>query len=267
MIFKPKKSLGQNFLKSKAALNDIVEAANISDKDIVIEIGPGKGVLTKLLLEKSGKVIAIEKDDRLIEVLSETFKDAIGSKKLELIHGDILEFEPSKYGLKSGEYKLVANIPYYITGLVIQQFLTSETQPTLMVLLLQKEVAQRIVTRDKRESILSVSVKVYGNPYYIGTVKAKYFSPEPKVDSAIILVDDISKEFFTRFSERDFFDVVKAGFAHKRKVVISNLKKIFPEKDFEKIFDDLLLNRKIRAENLTIEQWKEITIQMMEQHQ
>jgi 16S rRNA (adenine1518-N6/adenine1519-N6)-dimethyltransferase len=258
MFFKAKKSLGQNFLKSKEALRDIVEAANISPDDTILEIGPGKGILTAALLEQAGKVIAIEKDDRLIEVLQETFKEQILAKKFELIHEDILTVDIKKYGLKQGNYKLVANIPYYITGLLIQEFLTSETQPERMVLLVQKEVAQRIVARDNRESLLSISVKAYGNPDYIATVKAKYFSPEPKVDSAIILVDSISKEFFNDIPEEKFFKVAKAGFAHKRKVVISNLKNVFPEKDFNMIFETLSLNKKARAENLTLHDWKKI---------
>jgi 16S rRNA (adenine1518-N6/adenine1519-N6)-dimethyltransferase len=253
-----KKSLGQNFLKSKEALRDIVAAGNISATDVILEIGPGKGVLTEQLLQKAGKVIAVEKDTELVALLTEKFKKEINTGTLELITADILTFDPTAFGLKPSVYKIIANIPYYITGAIIEKFLTAEVQPERMVLLLQKEVAKRIVAHDEKESILSISVKAFGTPKYIGTVKAKYFSPAPKVDSAILLIENISHTFFNDLDEQHFFSVVKAGFAHKRKMLMGNLKKQFPDKDSEKIFSDKKISPTIRAEDISLTDWKEI---------
>ncbi len=262
MAFFAKKSLGQNFLKSQAALNSIVTAGKIVNTDIVLEVGPGKGALTEKILPYAQKIIAIEKDDRLIELLNEKFSHDISSKKLEIIHQDILEFDPEEMKKYGSEYKLIANIPYYITGALLRKFLTTYHQPTCMVLLLQKEVAKRIVARDEKESLLSISVKAYGTPKYIETVKAKYFSPEPKVDSAILLIENISTKFFTEnnINEELFFKILHAGFVHKRKVLVSNLKGMLPEdnqgKDLREIFSELGIPEKARAEDITLKQWK-----------
>ena len=249
-----KKSLGQNFLNSDGALSAIILAGKVSKGDTVLEIGPGKGALTRKLLETGAKVYAIEKDDRLIPVLEELFAKEIKTGKLTLIHGDVLEFSPSSYKLKALSYKLIANIPYYITGELIRNFLSELPQPELMVILVQKEVAERIVSKDGKESILSISVKVYGEPKYIQTVKAGSFFPPPKVDSAILLIDNISKKNFTAVNEQKFFEIVRAGFAHKRKTVSSNLKAFISK---EKLAS-LGINEKERAEKLSLEQWIEI---------
>ncbi|MEI6345654.1 MAG: 16S rRNA (adenine(1518)-N(6)/adenine(1519)-N(6))-dimethyltransferase RsmA [bacterium] len=256
-----KKSLGQNFLKSKEAVRDIVSAADIQPGDNILEIGPGKGVLTEALLAKlssGGRLIAIEKDDRMIPLLREAFAGSLASGKLILIHGDILEMTLEKLaecGLREGQYKIIANIPYYITGQLLRMFLESAYQPSKMVLMLQKEVAQRIVARDGKESILSISVKAYGTPKYIAKVPAKYFSPEPKVDSAILLIDKISKQFFLDrlLTETAFFEVVKKGFSHKRKILASNLE--IPAEKRAETLATLGLGEKVRAEEVTLEHW------------
>ncbi len=191
-----KKSLGQNFLKSEKALGDIVRAGGLSLGDVVLEIGPGKGALTEKILETGAKVIAVEKDQELIPVLEEKFAEYVTKGSLVLVHEDVLEFNPLSYKLKAGSFKLIGNIPYYITGAIIRKFLESDPQPTSMTLLVQKEVAERIVARDGKESILSISVKAYGTPHYIDKVPKRYFTPEPKVDSAIIHIDNISKDRF-----------------------------------------------------------------------
>ena len=256
-MFKAKKSLGQNFLKSKSALSSILKAGSIRSTDTIIEVGPGKGVLTEGLVEQAGKVIAIEKDDRLIEFLKEKFPAEISSGKFEIIHQDILNIKMSDIGSRTKSYKLIANIPYYITGQLIRKFLESEHQPELMVLMLQKEVAKRIVARDGKESILSLSVKAYGNPKYIETVPARYFSPAPKVDSAILLIENISKKTFTEntISEEHFFKVVKTGLAHKRKVLIKNLVEVFSKKNVHAAFEKSTIDLKVRGEDLTLYQW------------
>lgn len=220
---KAKKSLGQNFLKSEKALGDMVRAGNISEQDVVLEIGPGKGALTERLVKLAGKVIAIEKDRELVPLLKEQFAEAISADRLEVLERDILEFDETVLREYGRAYKLVANIPYYITGAIIRKFLESDFQPTSMTLLVQKEVAERIVARDGKESILSISVKAYGAPHYIDKVPKRYFSPEPAVDSAIIHIDGISKRNFKDVSEQAFFTIVKAAFGQKRKTLANNL--------------------------------------------
>lgn len=259
-MFKPKKSLGQNFLKSKKVLNKIIEASDLSSTDLILEIGPGKGSLTKELLSVVKKVVAIEKDHRAVKFLEENFAVQIAEGDLHLIHGDVLEFDPKELG---GEYKLVANIPYYITGEILRKFLSSQNQPTQMVLLVQEEVAKRIVARDEKESILSISVKAYGEPKYIGTVSRKDFSPSPKVDSAILSIINISKKSFTGsgISEEKFFDVVRTGFKHKRKKVLKNLALKFDIGEMGKgprFRKDDGTDKSIRAEDLKLEDWLEI---------
>lgn len=246
---KPKKSLGQNFLKSKDVVYKLVETAQI-ENETVLEIGPGKGALTTVLLGKT-KVIAIEKDQRMVELLTEKFKDAIADGRLTLIHDDIIH--PSKpLDLEDHGYKLVANIPYYITGEIIEQFLSSNTQPVSMSLLVQKEVAERMVGK-VGESILSISLKVFGTPRYIQTVSKKAFSPSPSVDSAIIYIDNISKDNFKDVEEGHFFKVLKTGFRHKRKLLMKNLALEF--EGVEDTFDKLSIDKKIRAEKLSVEEW------------
>ncbi|MAG12515.1 ribosomal RNA small subunit methyltransferase A [bacterium] len=250
-----KKSLGQNFLRSRAVTRDLVDASSIQKTNVVVEVGPGKGIVTHELLSRTKKVIAVEKDERMIEHLKEKFATEISSKNLILVHEDILNFNPRDWKLEIGNWKLIGSIPYYITGVFLRRFLSIEPQPKTIALIIQKEVAQRIVAKDGKESILSISVKAYGEPHYIKTISKKLFSPEPKVNSAIINIDNISKKFFTEFSEEDFFKIVKAGFKSKRKKLLSNLKKEFPKADFEKIFFDLKISPNARAENLTLEQW------------
>jgi 16S rRNA (adenine1518-N6/adenine1519-N6)-dimethyltransferase len=254
-----KKSLGQNFLKSKEALRALVEAGKVGPDDVILEVGPGKGVLTAELLKLAKKVIAVEKDDRLIELLQETFTQEIAAGKLEIVHQDILEFDPSVLG---GDYKIIANIPYYITGTFLQKFLEHTFQPNTMVIMVQKEVAQRIVAKNDKESILSMSVKAYGTPKYVMTVKAKYFSPAPNVDSAIIAIYDISKNFFNEFSEQKFFEIMKLGFAHKRKMLIGNLSEEYSREKLLGVFSYIGLSEKVRAEDITLEDWKNLIVKL-----
>ena len=265
---------------------------------IVLEIGPGKGILTRGLLKAGAKVIAVEKDERAVEYMKENFVTEIADGKLKLVQDDTLTINPADLGLEKEKYVIVANIPYYITGEILRKFLTAEVCPSRMVLLVQKEVAKRIVAADKKESILSISVKAYGEPKYIDTVPKRFFRPIPKVDSAIILIDNISKKFFgnnetnsnyalahnvssaatqdersentpivvggvdkdfsDQIDERWFFEVVRTGFAHKRKVVRGNLAKMIPAQALQKLWKEKNWPSDARAENFTLEQWKEI---------
>ena len=257
-----KKSLGQNFLKSKMALNKMIEAGEVNNTDIVLEVGPGKGVLTEKLLLTAKKVIAVEKDDRLISLLQEKFVLEITNNKLEIVHDDILNFQLEKFNLKTGEYKIIANIPYYITGQFLRKFLETENQPSKIVVMVQKEIAQRIMAHDKKENLLSISVKAFGIPKTVMKVDKENFSPAPKVDSAILSISNISKEFFinNKIAEKDFFAILHAGFAHKRKMLISNLRTLFPEIDWEKRFIQSDISLKTRAEDLTLSDWSKIII-------
>lgn len=254
-----KKSLGQNFLNSKTVARDIVRAGELSSADTVLEIGSGKGFLTSEILASGAHVIAIEKDDRMIPLLSEKFADEIAKKQFVLIHGDIIE-ELEKGALVLPEsYKLVANIPYYITGQIIRMFLGAESKPERMILMVQKEVATRIVARDKKESILSIAVKVYGNPRIIKKVPARYFTPAPKVDSAVLSIENISGGSFTDIiTEKLFFEIVRAGFAHKRKVLAGNLKDLFGESTIT-ILKEASVHINARAEDLSLKNWLDIT--------
>jgi len=273
----PKKSLGQNFLTSEAAIFKMVTAAQIkpatnadSIPETIIEIGPGRGILTKSLLAAGARVIAIEKDHRLIEELQQKFANEIATSRFTLIEKDALEIEPEEIGLKKTRaYKIVANIPYYITGQILRKFLSATIQPSTMVILLQKEVVDRIIAHDKKESILSISIKAYGTPKKVGVVNRGSFFPAPNVDSAIISIENISKNFFTtetiknsHLSEEKFFEVLKAGFAHKRKVLISNLTEISPREKIQKVFTELGFAENIRAEDLTPEDWKNIAVRI-----
>ena len=300
---KAKKSLGQNFLKGEFILKKIVETGEINEDDIILEIGPGKGALTKKLLESTGKVVAIEKDNQLFEFLQEKFAEQIANKKLILINDDILSFNPSYFlplnpspntewgphdkkirrvsaedsegacdffdarvppgtpgrvkceKITSPEatqnYKIIANIPYNITGAIFKKFLTAENQPSLMVLMVQHEVAKRVVASEK-ESILSISVKAYGQPKMIMKVDKRYFSPAPKVNSAVIKISNINRKIFTdnNINEEKFWEIVKKGFAHKRKKLSGNLKNVISG---DKLTTLGLQNK--RAENLTLKDW------------
>jgi 16S rRNA (adenine1518-N6/adenine1519-N6)-dimethyltransferase len=267
---KAKKSLGQNFLKSEKALNSIIVAADLKQEDFVVEIGPGKGALTAKLLAEKVSVLAIEKDERMCEFLKDAFRNDL-EKNFFLLCGDILEMDLEKLKTIAKNYKLIANIPYYITGAIIRKFLSGDHQPERMVLLMQKEVAERIVARDEKESLLSISVKIYCEPVFVEVVKAGSFVPAPTVDSAIVLFKNISKKNFTdnNIDEELFFKVLNAGFAHKRKMLLGNLKELQKEKnsdqqnfsqiDFDQIFEKLKLNKKIRAEDLKVGDWVEIS--------
>ena len=228
---KTRKSLGQNFLMHARIAERIALVSGVDKNSVVLEIGPGTGMLTRELLKLAGKVVAIEADSELFEKLQNDFVNEIKDGKLELIHGDIRNWNfemhlNSRYSVKEGtrDYKVVANIPYYLTGEIFRMFLEAENQPSAMTLLVQKEVADRIVARDGKESILSLSVKAYGAPKREFLVPRGAFKPAPNVDSAVLSIRNISrKNFSIKSEEKKFFELIHAGFAHKRKFVRKNL--------------------------------------------
>lgn len=248
-----KKSLGQHFLRSSSAIAAIIDASKLTAGERVLEIGPGEGVLTQALLSTGAHVTAVEKDNDLIPVLSETFSKEMSAGTFSLIHADILALNITE--TIQSPFKLVANIPYYITGQIIRLFLESDHQPSDMVLLVQKEVAERIIARDGKESLLSLSIKAYGEPRLVKVVPRGSFAPAPDVDSAIIAVTGISKKLFTTSSERAFFDIIHAGFAHKRKQLLANLSSIYEKGALGDAFDACGLDRQVRAEDVPLHTW------------
>ena len=244
--------LGQHFLTRPEIAGWVADAVPITKQDTVLEIGPGEGILTHELLQRAGKVVAIEKDSLLVSRIRDRFKNEISNGHLILIEKDIRDFVPSDCPHISNDYSLVANIPYYITGTIIRQFLSTNHQPKNIVVLVQKEVAQRIVAKGGKESLLSLSVKAYGTPRYVKTVKAGSFSPPPKVDSAILAIEDISrKNFKNTAQEQRFFDLLHRGFSSKRKVLIKNLGIECSQEQFA----SCKIHLHARAENLSISDW------------
>jgi len=265
----PEKYLGQRFILSKKALNKIIAAAEIKKNDTIIEIGPGLGTLTQELAKTGAKIIAIEKDPKMINILGETLA---GYKNIKIIQADARNLwvsETYKFGDKMGtivmkeeDYKIVANLPYNVATFLIHQWLELKKPPESMVLMIQKEVAQRICAKPPKMNLLSVSVRFYADAKIIDYVPAKAFWPKPKVDSAIIEI--IPKKKQPQKTRRAFFAVVKAGFSQPRKQLLGNLaKKLkFPREKLIEIFKDLNISERVRAENLSLEQWLSLAISL-----
>lgn len=255
--------LGQHFLTGLWAARALAGAIHPARDEEILEIGPGKGALTRELL-KIGPVVAVEKDEALVEMLQKTFAKEIAAKRLRLVREDVRNISPEKLGLK--HYVVAANIPYYITGEIIRQFLTAKMQPRAMALLVQKEVAQRIVGNPEphrgaagaKESILSLSVKAYGVPKIVAKVTRGNFSPPPAVDSAILLIEKISRVHFGEVSEEKFFAVVHAGFSSKRKLLASNLARHYAKEFIDPALMSAGLSATVRAEDIPIEKWLHI---------
>jgi 16S rRNA (adenine1518-N6/adenine1519-N6)-dimethyltransferase len=218
-----KKSLGQHFLMHARIAERIADTAGLIKEDVALEIGPGTGILTRALLVRVKKIIAVEADGALVRGLQEKFAGEIALGQLELVHADIRTYSIFHAIASNMEYKIVANIPYYLTGEILRMFLSAERQPSSMTLLVQKEVGERIA-RSKKESLLSLSVKAYGTPKYAFTVPRGAFAPAPNVDSAVITIRDISrKNFVGAEHEERFFAYLRAGFGQKRKKLAKNL--------------------------------------------
>jgi len=282
---KPNKLLGQNFLIDRAVLEKIIGAADLSKKDTVLEVGPGLGILTEELAKRAGEVIAVEKDKRLVSFLQKRF-DRV--KNIDILQGDAMKFNSPQPPLKlrggEGElyhYKLVANIPYYLTSHLIRKFLEAKNPPREMILMVQKEVAQRICANPPEMSLLAVSVQFYAEPKIMSFVSKKSFWPRPKVDSAIIKITPRNLPPLQRGIEGDlktitkilpnpplpkegtehFFRIVHAGFSHPRKQLINNLNSDL-KIDRAKIAAALKkigLASEQRAETLSVNDWKKLT--------
>lgn len=258
MSFQHKKSLGQNFLNSDYVPKKMCDAARIEAGDLVVEIGPGIGALTKELLSRGAKVMAIEADIRAIETLNKIFVEEIINGQLIINHADARNLDLKALGLQTQAFKVVSNIPYYLSGLLFRVLLDTDCQPSTLVFLVQKEVAERIA-RDPKESLLSLSIKVFGKPTYISTIKKSHFTPQPLIDSAIILIDQISRDNFNNFDKEAFFKLIHLGFAQKRKQLLGNLAAEFNRSLVEKCLLDLNLIPTVRAEDVPLETWLKLT--------
>ena len=250
-----KHGLGQNFLVSKEVLNSIVEASDIDPDDLIIEVGPGLGTLTQELVQKAEKVIGIEKDEKLAALLPGFIQD----EKLDVVTGDILDVNIPEL-VKDQMYKVVANIPYYITSRIIRLFLELPSQPTTIVMLVQKEVAERICAKPGEMSVLALSVQVYGKPEIIEIVKKESFFPAPAVDSAILRISYIEYQY-PRIPEKDLFRTINIGFAAKRKTLANNLQSGFHIEKIqaEAYIEEIGLKPSARAQELTLDNWADLT--------
>jgi len=253
---KPNFTYGQNFLLDEIVLEDIVDAAGVTTQDTVLEIGPGIGNLTERLCQRAGFVLSVEKDPKFFPILKSVKKDHKENFRFEI--GDILETNFQKL-LPPGPYKVVANIPYYITGKILQMLLAAERKPATITVLTQKEVAQNIIAGPGKLSILAISVQLFGEPKLLMKVPAKSFYPAPKVDSAVLEIKLFEKPKYD-IDEKKFFKVLKACFAGKRKqlhnTLVNNLN--LPKEQALKILEDLKITPAARPQELSIEQWVEL---------
>ena len=265
---RPKKGLGQNFLIDERVLKRIVAAAEVGTKDTVLEVGPGLGTLTRFLAEEARRVIAVELDRSLVKVLARTLNDC---PNVEIVQGDILELNPADLLGRGGDpsdacpslltpcpfYKVVANLPYYITSAVLRHLLEAEVKPGLMVVTVQREVAQRLVAGPGQMSLLAVSVRFYGHPRVVARIPAGAFYPSPEVHSAVVRID-LHKRPVVEVDDLDrFFEVVRAGFAQKRKQLRNSLAGglSLPTGEVVGALRRAGVDERRRAQTLSIEEW------------
>ncbi len=263
---KASKGLGQNFLITEKIYETIIEAGQVTSADTVIEVGPGWGTLTDYLAATGARVIAIEKDRNLIPELEQIFA---GNSRVNITEADALSFDPLSVGVTADHYKVIGNIPYYISSRLIRTIFESWPRPSLIILMLQKEVAQRIVARPPQMSLLGVSVQYYATARIVTKVSASHFYPRPKVDSAILTLTPHTDQSApaTDFTEA-FFTVVRAGFKEKRKQLLNNLASELDQT--KELMSQYLVAASIdprrRAETLTIDEWKRLTSYLIDMH-
>ena len=248
-----RKGLGQNFLIDRGVLDKILAAAGVEKTDTVVEVGPGLGVLTRALAERAGKVIAVELDRNMVALLRETLA---GLPNVEIVARDILETPPAEL-VGDAPYKVVANLPYYITSPTLRHFLETPRQPQSLVVMVQKEVARQIVARPPEMSLLSIAVQFYGAPKIVSYVPAGAFHPPPKVASAILRIEVLPQRRLPLDDEKAFFKLARAGFGTRRKQLANALSGGL---DIDKAAAVELLQKAgidpaRRAETLTIDEW------------
>ena len=262
------KSLGQNFLINEEVINQIIEKAEIDENDLVIEIGPGLGTLTSRLLEKAGKVICVELDDRMITILNDRFKLY---NNFELIHDDILKVDLNKIINENlfennniKKIKIVANLPYYITTPIIMKLLEEKLNITSITVMIQKEVADRLIAvpGEKNAGAITYSVYYYAEAEKVLDVENNSFIPEPSVTSTVIKLNIRKEPVIQIKDEKLMFRIIKQAFMQRRKTLVNALSNmdIFKSKEeIIRMLEDLNINTKVRGEALTIEQYAQIT--------
>lgn len=267
-----RKELGQHFLVDPRAVARIVDAAELSQEDTVLEIGPGPGTLTVHLAQRAGRVVAVEIDARMLGPLHQTLQ---GYDNVRVVHGDILEQDIADL-VGGGPYKVVANLPYYITAAVLRHVLESAVRPGLMVVTVQREVAERIVGRQRagrggrgkaspRMSLLAVGVQFYGVPRLVGRIPAGAFRPVPAVDSAVVRIDTYERLPWDVGDEKSFFRVVRAGFAAPRKQLRNTLAHSLPVEVDQVVaaLERAGVDQRRRAETLSIEEWVRVSDELL----
>lgn len=255
---RPKKSLGQNFLVEPAGLRKVLTAAELQGDEQVLEIGAGLGSLTVLLAQTARDVVAIEIDQKLFPALQEALAPYANVKT---IHGDILNLDLDGL-LHDQDFVVVANIPYYITSAIIRKLLEANKRPSRMILTIQKEVAERIIARDGKMSLLALSVQVYGKPELVATIPAGAFYPAPDVDSAVLKLTLYEKPLIQEQNLDLFFKLAQAGFSQKRKTLRNSLASglSISSQQAEKILADAQLESNRRAETLNLEEWNRLVL-------
>jgi len=253
-----RKGLGQHFLIDGEVLKLITQAAGLTHTDVIVEVGPGLGILTRELAKKAGLVIAIELDNKLAAVLKQTLASF---NNVTIINDDVLKIEPGgwlKEQKANYSYKVVANLPYYITAPVLRHFLEASAKPQMMIVMVQREVGEAITAKPGAMSLLSVSVQFYGEPRIINYVPAQCFYPAPKVDSAILRIDRRPKPPVA--DEEGFFNLVRAGFTAPRKQIVNSLAQGLgvPKTDVLSLLEGAGIMPKRRAETLTLEEWAQL---------
>lgn len=256
-----RKRLGQHFLIDGRVLDLILSSADLSPSDVVIEVGPGLGILTQELTRRVGRVIAVELDDSLAAML----KDKLATfRNVTIINKDILKVEPadllSQAGLPPQPYKVVANLPYYITSPVLRHFLEASVKPQMMLVMVQKEVADVIAARPGDRSVLSIAIQFYGKPTIISRVPARAFYPPPEVDSALLRIDLHPQPIVDVSDANSFFKVVRAGFTNPRKQIANSLAQGLgiAKEEAQGLLASTGIDARRRAETLTVEEWAEL---------
>jgi 16S rRNA (adenine1518-N6/adenine1519-N6)-dimethyltransferase len=255
---RPSKGLGQNFLVNQVILEKVVAAAELTSDDTVLEIGAGLGTLTERLAQTAGRVIAVELDERLMAVLRDTLSEF---ENVSMVQGDILELDPAQLIAPAACYKVVANLPYYITSAVLRHLLEANLRPLRLVITVQREVAERIVAQPGDMSLLAVSVQFYGRPQILFRIRPGSFYPAPDVESAVVRVDMYKAPPVAVEDVDAFFRVVKAGFAQRRKQLRNTLAgglRLPPEEVTAKLHE-VGVDSKRRAQTLSLEEWARVT--------
>ncbi|OYX38812.1 ribosomal RNA small subunit methyltransferase A [Candidatus Saccharibacteria bacterium 32-50-10] len=251
MAATPKKSLGQHWLTDRLVLAEIADTAKLDASDTVLEIGPGLGTLTSELLRRANRVVAVEIDASLAAKLPGQFP----GKDLEVINGDFMDYDLGKL---PKNYVVVANVPYYITSRITQRLLTAANRPKRIVMLIQKEVAERMAAPSGEMSLLSLSAQLFAKVSLGQTVSAEYFTPPPKVDSQVVVLDLFAERPYDQATEREFFRLAKAGFSARRKKLRSSLAGGLglSKDDTERLLLGSGIDPNLRAEALSVEQWQ-----------